>query len=68
MTVIDPKVGPLRVEREFDAPAQAVFDAWTNPEVMKRWLHADPGWSSVRIPRSRNRQPRAPWSRDRRPR
>jgi uncharacterized protein YndB with AHSA1/START domain len=30
----------LRIERTFRAPAQAVFDAWTNVEVMKRWWHA----------------------------
>ena len=28
----------LRLERTFDAPAQDVFDAWTNPEVLRRWL------------------------------
>ncbi len=27
----------VRVERTFDAPAEDVFDAWTNPEVLKRW-------------------------------
>jgi uncharacterized protein YndB with AHSA1/START domain len=30
----------LRMERTFDAPAQAVFDAWTSVEVLKRWWHA----------------------------
>ena len=37
----------LRVERTYDAPAQRVFDAWTNPEVMRRWFHAgDETWST----------------------
>jgi uncharacterized protein YndB with AHSA1/START domain len=36
----------LRVERTFDAPAQAVFDAWTSPEVMRRWWHAGPDWET----------------------
>ncbi|HMJ04267.1 MAG TPA: SRPBCC domain-containing protein [Conexibacter sp.] len=27
----------LRVERTYDAPPEAVFDAWTNPEVLRRW-------------------------------
>jgi uncharacterized protein YndB with AHSA1/START domain len=36
----------LRVERTFDAPAEAVFDAWTSPEVMKRWWHAGPDWET----------------------
>ncbi len=31
----------LRVERTFDAPAEAVFDAWTNPEVLRRWFAAN---------------------------
>jgi uncharacterized protein YndB with AHSA1/START domain len=38
--------GALRVERTFDAPAQAVFDAWTSPEVMRRWWHAGPDWET----------------------
>jgi uncharacterized protein YndB with AHSA1/START domain len=38
----------LRVERTFDAPAQAVFDAWTNPEVMRRWWSAgDAEWKNT---------------------
>ena len=36
----------LRVERTFNAPAQAVFDAWTSPEVMRRWWHAGPDWET----------------------
>jgi uncharacterized protein YndB with AHSA1/START domain len=32
----------LRLERTFDAPAPEVFDAWTNPEVLKRWWAVDP--------------------------
>lgn len=37
----------IRVERTYDAPAQGVFDAWTNPEVMRRWWHAgDASWET----------------------
>jgi uncharacterized protein YndB with AHSA1/START domain len=36
----------LRVERTFDAPAKAVFDAWTSPEVMRRWWHAGADWDT----------------------
>jgi uncharacterized protein YndB with AHSA1/START domain len=32
----------VRLERTFDAPAEAVFDAWTNPEVLRRWWVASP--------------------------
>ena len=36
----------LRIERTFDAPAEAVFDAWTSPEVMRRWFHCEPDWET----------------------
>jgi uncharacterized protein YndB with AHSA1/START domain len=36
----------LRLERTFDAPAQAVFDAWTSPEVLRRWWPAGPDWDT----------------------
>lgn len=34
------------IERTFPAPAEAVFDAWTNPEVMRRWFHPGPDWGT----------------------
>jgi uncharacterized protein YndB with AHSA1/START domain len=34
----------LRLERTFDASAEEVFDAWTNPEVLRRWWAADSSW------------------------
>ena len=36
----------VRVERTFAAPAEDVFDAWTSPEVMRRWFHAGPDWDT----------------------
>ena len=36
----------LRAERTFDAPREAVFAAWTNPEVLSRWWASEPGWRS----------------------
>jgi uncharacterized protein YndB with AHSA1/START domain len=36
----------VRIERTFDAPAEAVFDAWTSPEVMRRWFHVLPDWET----------------------
>jgi uncharacterized protein YndB with AHSA1/START domain len=36
----------LRIERSFEASAEEVFDAWTSPEVMRRWLHCGPDWST----------------------
>ena len=36
----------VRIERIFSAPAEDVFDAWTSPEVMRRWLHPGPDWAT----------------------
>ena len=41
-----PAGDPLRIERTFAAPAQAVFDAWTSAEVLRRWWPAGPGWDT----------------------
>jgi uncharacterized protein YndB with AHSA1/START domain len=35
----------LVIERTFDAPARLVFDAWTKPELLKRWFYGPDGWS-----------------------
>lgn len=44
--MIEPPDYALRIERTFDAPAEAVFDAWTSPEVMQRWFHCEPDWET----------------------
>jgi len=36
----------LRMTRTFGAPAGAVFDAWTSPEVLRRWFHAERNWET----------------------
>ncbi|MGC1164888.1 MAG: SRPBCC domain-containing protein [Solirubrobacterales bacterium] len=36
----------LLIERTFQAPAQAVFDAWTSEEVMRRWFHGEHAWET----------------------
>ena len=36
----------LRMKRTFEAPAQAVFDAFTSEEVMRRWWHAGHDWET----------------------
>jgi len=36
----------VRIERSFAAPAEDVFDAWTSPEVMRRWFHCGPDWET----------------------
>ncbi len=37
----------LTIERTFDAPAEAVFDAWTSPEVVKRWWRVESNWETA---------------------
>jgi len=36
----------VRIERTFEAPAETVFDAWTKPEVMRRWFHCGADWDT----------------------
>jgi uncharacterized protein YndB with AHSA1/START domain len=48
-TVTDTSEGTVRIERTFDAPAEDVFDAWTSPEVMRRWYHAGPDWETPEV-------------------
>jgi uncharacterized protein YndB with AHSA1/START domain len=36
----------VRIERTFQAPAESVFDAWTSPEVMRRWFHCESDWAT----------------------
>lgn len=36
----------LKIERTFQAPAEAVFNAWTSEEVMRRWFHGEHAWET----------------------
>jgi uncharacterized protein YndB with AHSA1/START domain len=35
----------IQVSRDFDAPRSLVFDAFTKPELIRRWLLGPPGWT-----------------------
>ena len=35
----------ISMTRIFDAPRRMVFDAFTKPELVKRWLLGPPGWT-----------------------
>ena len=37
----------LVMTRGFNAPRHLVFDAWTKPELLKRWLGVRDGWTMV---------------------
>jgi uncharacterized protein YndB with AHSA1/START domain len=43
---IPPDAITLRLERTFKAPAQAVFEAWTSAEMLKRWWPAGSDWET----------------------
>jgi uncharacterized protein YndB with AHSA1/START domain len=42
-TVDLPTEDQILITREFDAPKHLVWEAWTNPELVKRWWHANRG-------------------------
>lgn len=39
-------VEPTIITREFNAPRQLVFDAWTQAEHLKNWMFPQPGWTN----------------------
>lgn len=43
--VFTPSEREVLVKRSFDAPANLVWRAYTEPDLMRRWLSAMPGWS-----------------------
>src|ERR1700740_3586505 len=47
LKVPTPSDREIRMTRVFDAPRQLVFEAYTKPELLKRWLLGPPGWEMV---------------------
>ena len=45
VNVTTPSDCEIQVTREFNAPAQLIFDYHTKPEKMRIWLIGPPGWS-----------------------
>ena len=45
LQITTPSDREVRITRSFDAPRQLVWDAYTRPELLKRWLGTMPGWS-----------------------
>jgi uncharacterized protein YndB with AHSA1/START domain len=43
--VSTPSDREIQVTRVFDAPPALVFDAFTKPELVQRWLLGPPGWA-----------------------
>ena len=44
-TISTPSDCEIEVTRDFDAPRHLVFDAFTKPELVRRWLLGPPGWT-----------------------
>jgi uncharacterized protein YndB with AHSA1/START domain len=45
LQVTTPSEREIAMTRVFDAPRNLVFDAWTKPELLKRWLGVRGGWT-----------------------
>jgi uncharacterized protein YndB with AHSA1/START domain len=45
LQVTTPSDREIAMTRVFDAPRSMVFDAWTKPELLMRWLGVRGGWS-----------------------
>jgi uncharacterized protein YndB with AHSA1/START domain len=45
LTVTTPSDREIAMSRVFDAPRNLVFDAYTKPELVKRWLGVFGGWT-----------------------
>jgi uncharacterized protein YndB with AHSA1/START domain len=46
-TVTLPTDEHILITREFDAPKHLVYEAWTTPELVKRWWHANRGEATI---------------------
>jgi uncharacterized protein YndB with AHSA1/START domain len=47
LKITTPSDREITMVRVFDAPRPLVFDCWTKPELVKRWLTGPPGWEFV---------------------
>jgi uncharacterized protein YndB with AHSA1/START domain len=45
LRVTTPSEREIAMTRVFDASRNLVFDAWTKPELVRRWLLGPPGWT-----------------------
>ena len=45
LQITTPSDREIRITRAFDAPRTMVWEAYTRPELVKRWLGQMPGWS-----------------------
>jgi uncharacterized protein YndB with AHSA1/START domain len=44
LALTTPSEREIRILRYFEAPRPRVFDCWTRPELLRRWMLGPPGW------------------------
>jgi uncharacterized protein YndB with AHSA1/START domain len=47
LNVTTPSNREIVMTRLFNAPREIVYDCYTKPELLKRWMHGPDGWSLV---------------------
>jgi uncharacterized protein YndB with AHSA1/START domain len=47
LQIATPSNHEIVMTRAFDAPRSLVFDCWTQPELVRRWMFGPDGWSFV---------------------
>ena len=52
LIVTTPSDREIAMTRTLDAPRELVFDAWTKPELLKRWLYGPDDWPFAVLRRS----------------
>ena len=45
LDISTPSAREIRIERSFRAPCALVFEAFTRPEFLRRWLYGPDGWA-----------------------
>ena len=54
LKVTTPNDRDIVLTRVFDAPRHLVFEAFTKPELLKRWLLGPPGWEMIECTQGNN--------------
>lgn len=47
LRITTPSDRELAMTRTFDAPRRLVFDAFTKPDLIRRWMLGPPGWTMI---------------------
>jgi uncharacterized protein YndB with AHSA1/START domain len=47
LKVTTPSPREVRMTRDFDAPKRLVWDCYTKPELIRKWMGGPPGWDLI---------------------